>query len=238
MLALRSACWIWAAVIVALILLPRDFGDLDLSSASVQGFSFAVGTVLFALSDRRRPNFFTPRRGGQNLFQYIVVYFKRHLIRIAAMLIFYSLLLGVARYLEVGRSFSFAQLAQNTGWILLTCTVLYILTRIFLVGPHLDQMTQRHLGRVSAAFRCEAAYSAFLRDISQAAYAVCINPSLSAEDRVDRARQLLDRALGAEMPNHDEGLLATAFGARTARSAFYRPSVDHPPPALSREKTT
>jgi hypothetical protein len=237
MLALRSACWIWAAAVMAVILIPEhDFGGLD--RANVQGVGFAVGAVLLALNDRGRPNFLQPRRNAHSLLGYLVIRFGRHLVRIAAMLIVYAALLEIGQYVEVGHSFRFARLAADTGWILLACAALYILARIFLVGPYLGRITRRHLGRVSAAFRCEAAYSALLRDISQAAYAVCVNPSLSADDRLDRVRQLLDKALAAEIPNHNEDLLDIVFGARTSSPAPHRPWVDHATSAVSPEKTT
>jgi hypothetical protein len=228
MLALRLAGWVWAAVIMAIMWLPEaDFGGLDLSSPTVQGASFAVGAVLLALADRRRPYFFRRQRNSQSPLGYLVVRFRRHLIRITVMLICYAAALEIGQYFTVDRSFRLAQLALNIGWILLACTTLYVLARIFLVGSYLGRITQQHLGRMSAAFRGEVMYSARLRDISQAAYSVCLTPSLSAEDKVDRVRRLLDKALGAEMPNHNEELLDTVFGARNAQPVHRRPSVDH-----------
>jgi hypothetical protein len=238
MLALRSAWWIWAAVIMAITLLPEpDFGGFEFSSSMVQGIGFAVGAVLLALSDRNRPYFFRRRSESQNLPRYLVVRFKRHLVRIAVMLISYAVLLEIGQYFEVGRSFGFAQLAQNTGWVLLACVTLYVLARIFLVGPYLNRITQKHLGRVSAAFRCEAAYSAHLRDLIQAAYAMCVASSLSGEDRIHRVRQLLEKALAAEMPKHSEEILDAVFGVRTVGPALSRPSIDHNASPIIREET-
>lgn len=241
MLAFRWASWIWAVVIVAVMLLPQaDLGSLDLSFPSVQGASFAVGAVLFALGDRKPPYFFQTGPSAQNLLGYYLVDFKRHLVRLAAMLLFYWGLLEMRWYFEVGGAFRFAPLPHHSGWILLACAMLYILARILLVGSYLAPVMQGRLGRLSAAFRLEAAYSALLRDVSQAAYAECVAQSLPAEDRLERARQLLDRALAATAPNHSKELLDTVFESREGRPAPYRhqASVDRNAAPVSREETT
>lgn len=241
MLALRLASWIWAVVIVAVILLPQaDLGSLHLSFPTVQAATFAVGAVFFALGDRKRPYLFRAGPSAQNLPGYYVSDFKRHLGRIAAMLVFYLGLLEIGRYFETGGPFRFAPLATNTGWTLLACAILYVLARMLLVGPYLARAMQGRLGRLSAAFRLEAAYSAVLRDISQAAYAACVTPSLPAEDRLERARQLLDGALAAAVPNHSKELLDTVFGSREEGPAPYRhqASVDRNAAPVSREETT
>lgn len=222
---LRAACWLWTIVIMVIMWLPDpDFGGVDLSSPIAQGGSFAVGAALFALADQSRPHFFR-RRDSDGLLNYLVVRFRRHLVRIAAMLIGFAVILEVGQFFEVGRVFRFSQLARNVGWILVASAVIYALTRLLVVNGYLGRITQRHLRRVSAALRNEAMYSARLRDISQAAYAVCTATSTSAEEKLQRVYQLLDEALGEAMPNHDEELLDTVFGPRKASPAPYRPSV-------------
>jgi hypothetical protein len=227
MLAFRAACWVWVAVMAAIFLLPDpDFGGLDLGSPTVQGLGFAAGAVLFALADRGRPHSFRRQPDTESLLAYLVVRFKRHLVRIAALLICYAAILEIGRWFAVEQRFSLARLAHNVSWILLACAALYVLTRVLLVDRRLDGITQHHLGRVSAALRSEMVYSAYLRDISQAAYAVCVTPSIAAEDKLDRLRRMLDKALGAQLPNYGEDLLDTVFGVKNAGPAPNRPSSD------------
>jgi hypothetical protein len=227
MLALRAACLVWVVVIMAIMLLPeRDFGGLDLAAPTVQGISFAAGAVLFALADRSRPSFFARAQDPAGPLRYFVIRFKRHLVRIAAMLICYAALLELGRCFAVGHRFRQAQLAHNIGWILLACAVMYILTRVFVVDRDLNAITRRQFGRASAALRSEMAYSAYLRDISQAAYAVCLEPSRTAEEKVEQIRRLLDKALGAQLPNYGEDLLEAVFGIRKDSPAVYRPTPD------------
>lgn len=225
MLALRAACLVWVVVIAAIVLLPGpDFGGLDVGSPTVQGISFAAGAVLFALADRERPAFFGWAQDPARPLRYFVIRFKRHLIRIAAMLICYAAVLELGRSFAVEHRFRLMPLAQNISWILLACAVLYALTRLILVKRELSRITRCHLRRASAALRSEMAYSAYLRDTSQAAYAVCVAPSIAAEDKVDRIRRMLDKVLGAQLPNYGEDLLDTVFGLRQASPTRYRPA--------------
>jgi hypothetical protein len=238
MLALRAACWVWVAVIMAIVVLSAaDFGGLGWRSPVVQGIAFAAGAVLFAVADRDRPHLLRRREGAESPLGYLVTRFKRHLLRIAAMLIGYAILLEVGRWLAVGPRFRLAQLAANIGWILFACAMLYTLTRVFLVNRDLDGITRRHLAGTAAALRSEMAYSAYLRDISQAAYAVCTNTAIAADDKVDRVRRMLDKALAAQLPNYDEDLLDTVFGARKASPAPYRPEPDHNPSWVEGEES-
>lgn len=98
--------------------------------------------------------------------------------------------------------------------------------RLVLAAARLGREAEGHIERIAAAFHCDATYAALLRDAIQAAYAVCLAPSLPVEDRVERVRQLLDEALGAELPNPDEDVLDTVFGPRKAAPAENRPKVE------------
>jgi hypothetical protein len=231
---LRIACGVWAAVIMLIMWLPQsDFGGLDLTSPMVQGAAFAAGAVLFALADRRRPHFFRRPRDSQSPIAYLVRRFKGHLMRIALMLVGYAALLEIGQYFAIGRSFRFAQLAENAVSILLASVAIYVAARLLLANHYLNRITRRHLTRTATSLRSEATYSAYLRDTVQAGYALCAAPSLPPAEKIERIRRLLDEALGTDLPNHNEDVLDTAFGARKAVPAPYRPAVEKAPPLVS-----
>lgn len=118
MLTLRAICAAWAAIMMLIVLLPApDFGGLNISSPTVQGLSFAVGAGLLALADRRRPHWLAGQSSRLPLVEYFIVRFKRHLIRIAVILIGYAALLAIAQYVRPGGAFHFAQFWRNTAWI-------------------------------------------------------------------------------------------------------------------------
>jgi hypothetical protein len=225
-LAVRAAAAVWLVVIMIVMWLPDPaFGGLDLRAPAVQGGCFAAGAVLLALADRRRPPLL--RDGGCRRLDYLVIYAKRHLVRVAALLTLYAAILELGQIFAPARSFRLLQLAQNIGWVLAACAVVYWLARVLLVGPALGRITEGHLRQVGIAYHREAAYAAVLRDHAQAAYAVCLDPSLAAETKLARVRELLDRALGTELPNPEEEVLDTVFGPR-------QPDHSRPAPAAAR----
>jgi hypothetical protein len=224
---IRIACWLWAAVIMLIMWFPEpNFGGVDLSSPTVQGVTFAIGAVLFALADRSRPNVFRRSRGSQGLIAYLVLRFKGHLLRIAGLLAVYAVLLEIGQLFVIGRAFRFGQLADNLVSILLASGAIYIGARLLLTHRYLNRITRRQLARMAAALRAEANYSADLRAAVQAGYALCVAPMPSPAEKIERVRRLLDDALGAELPNPAEDLLDAALGARTAVPAPYRPSAE------------
>ncbi len=213
--AWRASALAWLVVVMLVMWLPMpEFGGIDLRSAPVHGGCFAVGAVLLALADRRRPPLW---RDTNARLHYLVVSIGRHLIRVAALLALYATILELGQVLAPGRSFRLGQWVNNIVWVAAACALFYWLTRVLLVGPALRRITEAHLREVSAAYRREAAYAAALRDHVQAAYAVCLDPSLAGESKLARLRNLLDRALGVELPNPDEAILDTVFGPRTAQ---------------------
>lgn len=227
MRVLRIACWVWAVVIMLIMWLPEPgFAGFDLTSATVQGAAFAVGAVLLASADRRRPHFFRRRGDSESPIAYLVIRFKGHLVRIALMLVGYAAILEVGQFFAAGRSFRVAQLAENTAWILLASAAVYALSRGLLANRYLGRITQRHLGRMAASCRSEAMYSADLRDLIQAGYAICTAPSIADAEKVERIREVLDQALAADLPDHGEDVLDTALGARKAVPAPYRASAE------------
>ncbi|HEV7995068.1 MAG TPA: hypothetical protein VGP52_02295 [Stellaceae bacterium] len=231
---IRTACWLWAAVIMLIMWSPEpNFGGFDLGSPVVQGVTFALGAVLFALADRSRPHFFRRAGGSQSPIAYLVLRFKGHLLRIAALLALYAVLLEIGQFFVIGRAFRFGQLADNLVSILLAGVALYIGARLLLANRYLNHITRRHLARMAAALRAEAKYSADLRDAVQAGYALCVAPTPSPAEKIEGMRRLLDDALGAELPNPAEDLLDTALGARMAVPAPYRPSAELAVPPVS-----
>ncbi len=227
MLALHAALWMWLLVIILIMWLPAsEFGGLDLTSTVVQGGSFAAGAVLLALAERSRPRLWRRPSPGRGRLQDLIARFARPLGHLAALLAFYAAILELGQYSVDGRRFRLAPLVPGTAWILLACAALYAIVRLALAAARLGREAEGHIERVAAAFRCEAKYAALLRDAIQAAYAVCLAPSLPAENRVERVRQLLDEALGAELPNPDEDVLDTVFGPRKAAPAENRPKVE------------
>ncbi len=227
MRALRIACWAWAVVIVLIMWLPNPrLAALDLASPIVQGAAFAIGTVLFALADPRRPHFLRQGSNSQEVIAYLVVRFKGHLLRVVLMLIGYAAILEVGQYFDPRRGFSVFEFAENILWILFASIAVYVLARLLLANRYLSRITQRHLARMAASFRAEAMYSAYLRDVIQAGRAICIAPSIDAADKIERVGRLLDDALGVEMPNPGDELLDTVFGARKAEPAAFQPSTE------------
>jgi hypothetical protein len=227
MLALHASLWIWLLVIILIVWLPAsEFGGLDLTSTVVQDGSFAAGAVLLALMERSRPRLWRRPSPGQSRFQDLIARFARPLGRLAALLAFYAAILELGQYGVDGRRFRLAPLVPDTPRILLGCAALYAIVRFALAAARRGREAERHLERVAAAFRCEAKYAALLRDAIQAAYAVCLAPSPPAENRIERVRQLLDEALGAELPNPDEDVLDIMFGPRKAAPAENRPKIE------------
>ena len=231
---IRIACGLWAAVIMLIMWFPEpNFGGVDLESPIVQGTAFALGAVLFALADRSRPHFFRRARGSQSPIAYLVLRFKGHLLRIAALLALYAALLEIGQFFVIGRAFRFGQLADNLVSILLAGAALYIGARLLLANRYLNRITRRHLTRMAAALRAEAKYSAGLRDAVQAGYALCVAPTPSPAEKIEGMRRLLEDALGAAFPNPAEDLLDTTLGVRTAVPAPYRPSEELAAPPVS-----
>jgi hypothetical protein len=207
--------------------LPRpQLAALDLTSPLVQGVAFAMGAALFALADPARPRFPHGRAGSQAAIAYLAVRFRRHLFRVAAMLVGFAAILEIGQYFEADRRFSVFELGENALWILGASAAVYGLARVYLGNRCSSRITQRHLGRMADAFRAEAMYSAHLRDAIQAGRAICVTPSIDAADKIERVGRLLDQALGVEMPNPREELLDAVFGPRNAAPAAFRPTVE------------
>ena len=224
---LRAACWIWAGVLILIMWLPEpQFARFELTSPSLEGLAFAVGAVLFALADRSRPRVFRPRPDAQKAIAYLVLGFKRHLVRVTLMLIGYAAVLEVGQIFVPGREFYAFELGENTLSILLASVLVYAVARLFLANRHLFRITERHLGNMAESYRAEARYSRYLRDVIQASRSICLSPSLSAAAKIDRIGRLLDDALGIEIPNPEEDLLDTAFGERKVEPAAFRPSAE------------
>ncbi len=224
-----AAAAVWLLVIMMIMWLPAsELGWLNLESPMVQGASFAFGAILLAFADRRRPPLWR-RDQALGRFKYLIVRSRRHLLRIAALLAVYAAVLELGRWCLPGRSFRLSGFAANTAAIFAASAGLYALSRLFLGSAYLRRITERHLARVGAAYRREAIYAAYLRDMAQAAHAVCLSPSLPAADKVEEVRRLLDNALGAPLPNPDEEVLDTVFGAPVTPPLGSRPSLSRDP---------
>jgi hypothetical protein len=209
MLAVRTLCWVWVAVLAMLALRPSAASTgAELSSPVLIGFGFAVTVLLFVLADRRRPSLL---RATPAWLRYVVVDLNPQLVRTGSMLIVYAALLQMGRFLAIGRGFSSTEFAAAIGGVLVACLGVLLVARALVVGGHRGAIARHHLERVCAAYRSEAAYSACLRDLCQAAYAACASGSLSAEARLDRVRELVDAALGAPPPKPGEDVLAAVF---------------------------
>jgi hypothetical protein len=207
--------------------LPRpNLAGIDLTSSVIQECAFAIGAALFALADTSRPRFLRRRANSQAAIAYLPLRFKRHLLRVTAMLIAFAVILEIGQYFESHRRFSVFELGENTLSILGASAVVYGLARFVLRNRYLTRITERHLDRVADAFRAEALYSAHLRDVIQAGRAICIAPSIDPADKIDQVGRLLDQALGVEMPNPPEELRDTVFGPRTAAPATFQPVAE------------
>lgn len=224
---LRIACGVWAVAILLIMWLPDpQFAGLDLASPIVQGAAFAVGAVLFALADPDRPRLLRRHPNSQRAIAYLALRFKGHLVRVALMLAGYAAILEVGQIFELQRRFSVFDLTDNILWIFVASAAVYGLARLLLANRYLSRITRRHLARMAESFRAEAMYSAYLRDVIQAGRAICIAPSIDAADKIERVGRLLDDALGVEIPNPEEELLDTVFGARRSEPAGFRPSAE------------
>jgi hypothetical protein len=209
MLAVRILCWVWVAVLGILALrLGTTASGAGPSAPALTGLGFAVAMLLFVLADRRRPSLVraTPVR-----LTYVVVDLDPQLVRISLILIFYAALLQLGRFLVIGGRFAWVALMAAIGGVLFACLGVLLVAHAVVVGDYRAAIARRHLERVCAAYRNEAAYSACLRDLWQTAYAVCAAGSLSAEARLGRIRELVDEALGAPPPKPNEDVLAAVF---------------------------
>ncbi len=227
MWVLRAACWIWAGILLLMMWLPEpQFARFELTSPSVQGLAFAVGAVLFAMTDRARPRVFRPHPDAQKAIAYLILRFKGHLVRVTLMLICYAVVLEIGQIFIPGRAFHVFQFSENTLSILVASVLVYAAARLLLANRHLFSISERHLRNMAELYRAEVRYSRYLRDVIQASRSICLSPSLSATAKVDRVGRLLDDALGIEVPNPGEDLLDTAFGERKVEPAAFRPSAE------------
>jgi hypothetical protein len=206
MLAVRTLCWVWLVLLGMLALRPGTASTG--AGPTLTGIGFAVAVLLFAFADRRRASLV---RATPAWLSYVVVDLHWQLVRIASLLIFYAALLQIGRFLVIGGDFGWPALAAAIGGVLFACLAVLLVAAAVVVGGYRAAIAQGHLDRVCAAYRNEAAYSACLRDLCQAAYAVCASSSLSAEARLDRVRELVDEALGAPPPKPGEDVLAAVF---------------------------
>jgi hypothetical protein len=222
---------VWLLFLMLILWLPvSELGGLNLNSPVVQAAGFALGAVLLALVDR--PPLWR-RDAAAHRFGYLRLLFRRRLLHIAALLAVYAAILELAQYLFPGREFRLSQLAANAPAILAICAAVYIISRLLLDRADLGRSGERQLAQVVAAYRREAIYAGYLRDMAQAAHAICLSRSLPAADKVEEMRRLLDNALGAEVPNPDEDVLDMVFGRPgTELRAGWRSPSDAPAPPL------
>lgn len=228
MRALRAAFLMWLVIVPLAMWLPTtSIAGFDRVVPMVRIGVLLAGAVLLALADGPKPRFSRRLVSQENLLGFARGY-GRPLVRIAALLAFYAAVLGLRRYVYPDPRFRPGPLP--IGWILPACAATYAMARIMLISVRRGTLAEERLERLGAAFRCEAEYSGKLRDLIQVAYSICVNPSMTAEDKIERVRHFLDQALGAELPKPDEDVLDSVFGPRGTRSARHRPPADDAAP--------
>ena len=215
----RTLCVIWVATIVAIMWSPvTRIGDLDLTSPVLQGSAFAVGAMLFALADRRRPNFFVV---GHDLSSYLkyLLRFRGHVLRIAVMLLAFDAVLEIGKYVSPWRHGHVSRFAENGVWILVASALAYIFARLVFA-----RIIEHHLRSITTSLRDETTYSGVLRDALQVGYGTCTTPSLSPSEKVEQIREMLSGALAAPIPAHSEVLLDATYAPQQERAAASKPA--------------
>jgi len=221
----------WAAygslVLTAVVMWypARSLHGINLASHALQTSMFALNAFLFAIVESGRPLRRSPFDVAGGLNEIAAVRWRRHVVRVAILCVFFAALLEIGQLVAPTRHAGVTGLAENIGSILLTTGLVYASARILLSNHRIRRLALGQLSRAADSFRSETHYAGLLRDTIQEAYAISF-AELPADERLAKISVLLSAALGVEPPIHDEGLLTSAFGARRAPDASAHPAVN------------
>ena len=227
MLALRSACWIGAAAVMAVILIQKDyFGGLDRGERPRRRLccrrrALCAGTSRRSIYPAKIDQRAQPARVSRYSFRKAPRLHRGNADRLCR----------VAGNRAIRQSWPLlpfcAACSSYRNRFGLACAALYILARIFLVGPYLGR---DHAEASRARVRCLSLRSRVIGPSTrhQPGRLCGLRKPVAIGGRPARSYSPATRQ-GAcrQIPNHNEGLLDTVFGARTSSPAPHRPWVDH-----------